>query len=107
MAKKDTWQVSDGAIHDGKGILYDFLNDWLSKEGQQILCDLMNEGWDTKPFDEVEPVLRQRLIADAGPDLLAACEHSMDILVAAGIQDGKLYRQLQAAIAKAKGNPNE
>lgn len=60
MAEK--WKVGDGTIYQEKGgVLYDCLDDWLDKAGQQVLCDLMNEGWDETPFDEVEPILNKQL----------------------------------------------
>lgn len=63
MTKK--WKVGEGTIYDSEqgGVLYDCLDDWLDKTGQQVLCDLMNEGWDRTPFDEVEPILNERLAA--------------------------------------------
>ena len=47
-----------------------------------------------------------RLFA-AAPDLLAACEAAEDFLAAMPADDGSLeiYKQLNAAIARAKGDP--
>lgn len=115
MTSKKTYQVEDGTIHDGHGVLYDCLDDWLSKEGQQILCDILNEGGEHYTFEEIEPFLKQRLVRNAAPDLLEACEAALawfqewhDIAFGKGShRPCKVCKEqigpLRAAIAKAKG----
>lgn len=111
---KGPWKLGDGTIYSSKrgGVLYDSLNDWLSKDGQQILRDLLNEGWDNKSFEEIEPVLRQRLVTAAAADLLEACEAYAKVeqlikdkaphkKVAEAIEEAD--RLNQKALAKAKG----
>lgn len=104
---KKKWSPGEGTIYETKSeaVLYDCLDDWCSPEGQQVLCDLLNEGHDDKSWEELEPIWRQRMIERAAPDLLAACEALVaDYKDYAYLPPSPSYAMARAAIAKAKGS---